>query len=76
LSSLDCVKRVEVLPTPDADITEAVLECRRDMQPETMLFTLLCGLQAPLLRLMPMYDTLEEVFLQATSGAFVPEKKE
>ena len=76
LTGLDCVMRVEVLPTPDADITEAVLECRRNMQPETKLFTLLCGLQAPILRLMPMYDTLEEVFLQATSGADLPEKKD
>lgn len=76
LGGLDCVKRVEVLPNQDADITEAVLECRRDMQPETKLFTLLCGLQAPLLRLMPMYDTLEEVFLQATGGTGLPEKKD
>jgi ABC-2 type transport system ATP-binding protein len=76
LNGLDCVQRTTVLPTQDADITEAILECRRDMQPETKLFTLLCGLQAPILRLAPMYDTLEEVFLQATSGAFVPEKKD
>ncbi len=76
LHGLDCVKRVESLPTPDADNTEAILECRRDMQPETKLFTLLCGLQAPLLRLAPVYDTLEEVFLQATSGAMVPEDKD
>ncbi len=76
LSGLDCVKRMEVLPTPDADITEAILECRRDMQPEMKLFTLLCGLQAPILRLTPMYDTLEEVFLQATSGDYAPEKKD
>ena len=76
LHGLDCVKRVEALPTPDADNTEAILECRRDMQPETKLFTLLCGLQAPLLRLAPVYDTLEEVFLQATSGAMVPEDKD
>ncbi len=76
LNGLDCVRRVEVLPTPDADITEAALECRRNMQPEMKLFTLLCGLQAPLLRLTPMYDTLEEVFLQATSGADLSEKKD
>jgi len=76
LGGLDCVKRIEVLPTPDSDMTEAILECRRDMQPEAKLFMLLCGLQAPILRLMPMYDTLEEVFLQATSGANVPDKKD
>ncbi len=76
LSGLDCVKRVEVMPTPDADNTEAILECCRELQPEMKLFTLLCGLQAPLLRLTPMVDTLEEVFLQATSGAYVPLKKD
>lgn len=76
LGSLDCVKRIEVLPTPDADNTEAILECRRDSQPETKLFTLLCGLQAPLLRLTPMVDTLEEAFLQAISGADAPEKRD
>ena len=76
LGGLDCVRRVEVLPTPDADITEAILECRRDLKPEERLFTLLCGLQAPLLRLTPMFDTLEEVFLEATSRAAGPGKKE
>ncbi len=76
LSSLDCVQRMVVLPTPDAENTEAILECYRNMQPEMRLFTLLCGLQAPLLRLTPMVDTLEEAFLQAISGAEVPEKKD
>ncbi len=76
LNSLECVKRIEVLPTPDAEITEAVLECARSSQPEEKLFTLLSGLQAPLLRLQPLYDTLEELFLQATSRAESPEEKD
>lgn len=76
LRSLDCVKRIQVLPTPDAEITEAVLECCKSRRPEERLFTLLCGLQAPLLRLTPLYDTLEELFLQATSRAELPEEKD
>lgn len=76
LNSLECVQRVEVLPTPDADITEAILECRRDGRPEEKLFTLLSGLQAPILRLTPTYDTLEEIFLKATSRAEFPEEKD
>ncbi len=76
LNGLDSVKRVEVLPTQNIEITEAILECRRDSQPEEKLFTLLCGLQAPILRLTPMVDTLEEVFLQATSRMDDPEKED
>ena len=76
LHGLDGVKRVEVLPTQNIEITEAVLECQRDKNPEEKLFTLLSGLQAPLLRLMPMIDTLEEVFLQATSRMDDPEKED
>ncbi len=76
LNSLECVKRIEVLPTPDVEITEAVLECERSKQPEEKLFTLLSGLQAPLLRLQPLYDTLEDIFLQATSRAESPEEKD
>ena len=76
LNGLDCVARVEVLPTPDADITDAILECRRDAHPEEKLFTLLSGLQAPILRLNPFYDTLEDIFLQATSRAEAPEEKD
>lgn len=76
LSSLECIKRICVLPTPDAEVTEAELECIKSRQPEERLFTLLCGLQAPLLRLTPLYDTLEELFLQATSRAELPEEKD
>ncbi len=76
LSSLEGVRRIEVLPTQSIEVTEAILECQKEKQPEDKLFTLLCGLQAPLLRLTPMYDTLEEVFLQATSRSDDPEKED
>ena len=70
LKGLDCVRRVKVLPTPDADITEVELECTRDGDrgdPQTQLFRLLCGLDAPLRMLTQQRDTLEDVFLRATA---------
>lgn len=71
LKGLDCVRRVKVLPTPDADITEVELECTRvggdRGDPQTQLFRLLCGLDAPLRMLTQQRDTLEDVFLRATA---------
>ena len=70
LKGLDCVRRVKVLPTPDADITEVELECTCDGDrgdPQTQLFRLLCGLDAPLRMLTQQRDTLEDVFLRATA---------
>lgn len=70
LNSLPCVRRVKVLPTPDAEITEAELECTLQNDrgdPQTQLFRLLCGLDAPLKMLVPVRDTLEDVFLKATA---------
>ena len=71
LKGLPCVRRVKVLPTMNVDITEVQLECTRDGsqrgEPQAQLFRLLCGLDAPLRMLMQQQDTLEEVFLRATS---------
>ncbi|MBR2718834.1 MAG: ABC transporter ATP-binding protein [Clostridia bacterium] len=70
LKGLDCVCRVKVLPATEENITEVELECdaRSDRgDPQTQLFRLLCGLDAPLRMLAPQRDTLEEVFLRATA---------
>ena len=71
LKGLPCVRRVKVLPTPRAEITEVELECDRQGgdrgDPQTQLFRLLCGLDAPIRMLYPLGDSLEEVFLRATS---------
>ena len=71
LKGLPCVRRVKVLPTPHAEITEVELECDRQGgergDPQTQLFRLLCGLDAPIRMLYPLGDSLEEVFLRATS---------
>ena len=70
LNSLECVRRVKVLPTPNADYTELELECVKETErgiAQAQLFRLLAGLDAPLMQLTPMRDTLEEVFLHATT---------
>lgn len=70
LNSLECVRRVKVLPTPNADYTELELECVKETErgiAQAQLFRLLTGLDAPLMQLTPVRDTLEEVFLRATT---------
>lgn len=71
LRSLECVRRIRVLPTPNADITEVELECARGESPrgdaQTQLFRLLCALDAPLRMLTVHSDSLEEIFLRATA---------
>lgn len=70
LNSLECVRRVKVLPTPNADYTELELECMKETErgiAQAQLFRLLAGLDAPLMQLTPVRDTLEEVFLRATT---------
>lgn len=70
LNSLECVRRVKVLPTPNADYTELELECVKETErgiAQVQLFRLLAGLDAPLMQLTPVRDTLEEVFLRATT---------
>lgn len=70
LNSLECVRRVKVLPIPNADYTELELECVKETErgiAQAQLFRLLAGLDAPLMQLTPVRDTLEEVFLRATT---------
>lgn len=71
LRGLPCVRRVKALPTMDVEVSEVLMECDRDGgdrgDPRTQLFRLLSGLDAPLLMLVQQRDTLEDVFLKATS---------
>lgn len=70
LNSLECVRRVKLLPTPNADYTELELDCVKETErgiAQAQLFRLLAGLDAPLMQLTPVRDTLEEVFLRATT---------
>ncbi len=70
LRSLSCIRRVKPLPSTDTSVTEVQLECAAEKRYEAQaqLFRLLCGLDAPLLSLIPQLDTLEDVFLRATSA--------
>ena len=79
LRSLPCVRRVKTLPTVDADVTEAVLECDASDQahgtPQAQLFRLLCGLDAPINMLVQQRDTLEAAFLRLTAGDAMPQEE-
>ena len=66
LRSLAGVRRVTQLPD-EGDTLSVLLECTQDGCPQRTLFTLLSGLNAPLLRLQPVESSLEEVFLKITS---------
>lgn len=66
LRSLACVRRVTQLPN-EGDAFSVLLECTQGGCPQRTLFTLLSGLNMPLLRLQPVESSLEEVFLKITS---------
>ena len=70
LQSLPCVQRVKALPGTTKAVTEVLLECdpAASPDPQTQLFSLLCGLNAPLRMLTQERSTLEEVFLRITSA--------
>lgn len=66
LRQLRSVERVTVERGGEAGTTQVVLTVAGDAPAERELFTLLCGLKTPLLRLSPVEDSLEDVFLRAT----------
>lgn len=72
LKSLEGCQKVEVLSLSD-NITDVALTFKRNVKPEHKLFTLLTALDAPLLYLAPVRDTLEETFLRVTRGLDVKE---
>ena len=66
LRQLPSVERVEVERGGEPGLTQAVLTVKGHGEAERELFTLLSSMQAPLLRLQPVEDSLEDVFLRAT----------
>jgi len=66
LQQLQSVRRVEIEKNTDSAVTQAVLTVENNGRAERELFTLLSALQTPLLRLSPVEDSLEDVFLRAT----------
>lgn len=75
LRSLSSVARVTRLPAREAGVAEVLIEGKPGAVPQKELFTLLCGLQMPLMRLTPAADTLEDVFLRCTADDQAIEKK-
>lgn len=71
LQSLNCVQRVKALPGVKKGLTEVLLECdpAASPDPQTQLFSLLCGLNAPLYMLQQERNSLEDAFLQLTAGS-------
>ena len=69
LRTLRSVSRVEVERGGEPGLTQVVLTVEGGGQAERELFVLLAGLQTPLLRLAPVEDSLEDIFLRATGAA-------
>lgn len=67
LRTLKSVSRVTVERGGEPGTTQVILTAQGDTERE--LFTLLSGMQTPLLRLSPVEDSLEEIFLRATGEA-------
>ena len=67
LRQLPSVDRVDV-EKEGGGVTQALLTGTGNAPVERELFTLLSGIQAPLLRLSPVEDSLEEIFLRATGA--------
>ena len=72
LRQLPSVSRAEVERGGEPGITQVVLTVKGGGPAERELFTLLSGMQAPLLRLFPVEDSLEDVFLRATMDEVSP----
>ncbi len=67
LRSLEEFEQVRVVENDEDGMTTVILTCAENSRfPEKALFTLLSGLQAPLVRLMPVEDSLEDVFFKVT----------
>ena len=69
LRTLKSVISVEVERGSEPGVTKVLLTCPANAPAERELFTLLSGLQAPLLRLAPAEDSLEDIFLRVTGEA-------
>ncbi len=67
LRSLDVFDKVRAVPEEEEGLTTVILTCSEDSPvPEKALFTLLSGLKAPLIRLSPVEESLEDTFLRIT----------
>lgn len=67
LRTLRHAEKVEALPDHPAGETHVLITAKGDAPIEEELFTLLSSLQAPILRLAPQEDSLEDIFLRAAN---------
>lgn len=74
LRSLPSVSRVTRQPSHESGVAEVLIEGKPGSTPQKEMFTLLCGLQMPLMRLAPAADTLEDIFLRCTADDHLPER--
>ena len=66
LRGLPSVTRVKATLS-ESGITEALVDTPADSRFERELMTLLAGLQAPIMALIPLRDSLEDIFMRITS---------
>ncbi len=65
---LKSVRRVRLLSENEQKTTKMMVEAEGGQVFPSQVFTLLCGLNAPILELTPANDSLEALFLRVTSG--------
>lgn len=65
IRQLSSVRRVSVLPANEGK-TKLLIETQADLPFTSQLFTLLSGLNTPILELVPLTDSLEALFLRVT----------
>ncbi len=75
LRSLPSVVRADAQATALPECAEALVEVERGEPFERQLFTLLSGLQAPILLLAPVQDDLESIFMSATHACGRPQEE-
>lgn len=68
LRTIEHVTRVKVLPAQEKGAVDVLIECSNLRFAQQEMHTLLSALGAPLLRLTPMDETLEDVFLRCTQN--------
>ena len=66
LQSLKSAGKIEVERGGEPGLTQVIITAEENAPVERELFTLLSGLRYPLLRLIPLEDSLEDILLRAT----------
>lgn len=69
IRELEGIRRVKLLGNQQDEVTRLIIETSTGSSFAKQLFTLLSGLNAPILELVPVEDTLESLFLRVTGSA-------